>query len=106
MLACTQAKVSLCLHCGLSACARLEGIHWGGGKGVLFLTVVSSAAYFSYFCHVLAQEESEDCALGGCRPLHNFSEQPELPGKQELPEPGRVWAEERLRPARPCAEEN
>uniref|UniRef100_A0A8C6QUZ5 Uncharacterized protein n=2 Tax=Nannospalax galili TaxID=1026970 RepID=A0A8C6QUZ5_NANGA len=39
------------------------------------------------------------------RRLHNPLEHSELPGKQGLPEPGRVRAEE-LQPARPCAEEH
>ncbi|XP_069893767.1 leucine zipper protein 1 [Dipodomys merriami] len=56
--------------------------------------------------HSAGLEEGEDCMLGVCRRAHNSLEQPELPGKQGLPEPGRIRAEERLRPARPCAEEN
>ncbi|XP_048206420.1 leucine zipper protein 1 [Perognathus longimembris pacificus] len=56
--------------------------------------------------HLAGKEEGEDCTLGVCRRAHNSREQPELPGKQGLPEPGRPRPEERLRPARPCAEEN
>ncbi|XP_006883604.1 PREDICTED: leucine zipper protein 1 [Elephantulus edwardii] len=52
------------------------------------------------------EEDSEDCTLGVYRRPHNSLDQPELPVKQGLPDPGWVWAEDRLRPPRPCAEEN
>ncbi|XP_008066502.1 leucine zipper protein 1 [Carlito syrichta] len=48
----------------------------------------------------------EDCTLSVSKRLHNSLERSELPVKQGLPEPGRARAEERLRPTRPCAEEN
>lgn len=74
------------------------------GEGVLFLTLLISTAHF---CYLLAQEEEgEDCTLSVYRQLHNSLDPSELPGKQGLPEPGRVRAEEQLRPTRPCAEEN
>ncbi|KAM4805371.1 leucine zipper protein 1 [Urocitellus parryii] len=56
--------------------------------------------------HSSGMEEGEDCTLTVYRRLHNSLERSELPVKQGLPEPGRVRAEERLRPNRPCAEEN
>ncbi|XP_058409169.1 leucine zipper protein 1 [Diceros bicornis minor] len=56
--------------------------------------------------HSAGMEEGDDCTLSVYRRPHNSLEQSELPAKQGLPEPGRVRAEERLRPARPCAEEN
>ncbi|XP_008846798.1 leucine zipper protein 1 [Nannospalax galili] len=55
--------------------------------------------------HSVSMEEGEDCTVGVSRRLHNPLEHSELPGKQGLPEPGRVRAEE-LQPARPCAEEH
>ncbi|EHB08904.1 Leucine zipper protein 1 [Heterocephalus glaber] len=56
--------------------------------------------------HSAGMEEGEDCALSVHRRLHNSLEQSEWPVKPGLPELGRVRAEERLRPSRPCAEEN
>ncbi|XP_069335627.1 leucine zipper protein 1 isoform X1 [Eulemur rufifrons] len=56
--------------------------------------------------HSAGTEEGEDCTLSVYKRLHNSLEQSELPTKQGLPESGRVRAEERLRPTRPCAEEN
>ncbi|KFO32551.1 leucine zipper protein 1 [Fukomys damarensis] len=56
--------------------------------------------------HSAGMEESEDCTLSVPRRLHNSLEQSELPVKPGLPELVRVRAEERLRPSRPCAEEN
>uniref|UniRef100_A0A8C8YNJ8 Leucine zipper protein 1 n=1 Tax=Prolemur simus TaxID=1328070 RepID=A0A8C8YNJ8_PROSS len=56
--------------------------------------------------HSAGTEEGEDCTLSVYKRLHNSLEQSELPMKQGLPESGRIWAEERLRPTRPCAEEN
>ncbi|XP_057555312.1 leucine zipper protein 1 [Hippopotamus amphibius kiboko] len=56
--------------------------------------------------HLAAMEEGDDCTLSVYRRLHNSLERSELSAKQGLPEPGRARAEERLRPARPCAEEN
>ncbi|KAM6173711.1 leucine zipper protein 1 isoform 1-T1 [Erethizon dorsatum] len=56
--------------------------------------------------HSAGMEESEDCTLSVHRRLHNSSERSEPPVKPGLPELGRVRAEERLRPSRPCAEEN
>ncbi|KAK2106150.1 Leucine zipper protein 1 [Saguinus oedipus] len=52
------------------------------------------------------EEEGEDCTLSVCKQLHNSLDPSDLPVKQGPPEPGRVRAEERLRPTRPCAEEN
>nr|XP_044625905.1 leucine zipper protein 1 isoform X3 [Equus asinus] len=52
------------------------------------------------------EEEGDDYTLSACRRLHNSLERSELPAKQGLPEPGQGRAEERLRPTRPCAEEN
>lgn len=69
----------------------------------LLLTVLSS---ISHFCHLLAQEEGDDCTLSVYRRPHSSMERPELPVKQGLSEPGQVQAEERSRPTRPCAEEN
>ncbi|XP_004637671.1 leucine zipper protein 1 [Octodon degus] len=56
--------------------------------------------------HSTATEESEDCTLSVHRRLHNSLERSEPPAKPGLPELGRIRAEERLRPTRPCAEEN
>ncbi|XP_055978642.1 leucine zipper protein 1 [Sorex fumeus] len=56
--------------------------------------------------HSAGLEEGEDCTLSIYKRLHNSLERSELPAKQGLPELGRVRAEERLRPSRPCAEEN
>lgn len=56
--------------------------------------------------HTANLEEGEDCTFSVYRRLHNSLDRSELPGKQGLLEPGRVRAEERLRPSRPCAEEN
>ncbi|XP_007528794.1 leucine zipper protein 1 isoform X1 [Erinaceus europaeus] len=56
--------------------------------------------------HSSGMEKSEDCALSMYRRLHNSLERSGLPAKQGLPELGRGRAEERLRPSRPCAEEN
>lgn len=55
--------------------------------------------------HSAGLEESEDCTLNIHRQLHSL-ERSELPLKPGLPELGRVRAEERLRPGRPCAEED
>lgn len=55
---------------------------------------------------LLAQEEGDDCTLSVYRRLHNSLERSELSMMQGLPEPGRVRAEQRLRPTRPCAEDN
>lgn len=59
-----------------------------------------------YLCYSLAQEEGEDSTSVISRRVHSALEHSELPGKQGLPEPERVWAEERLQPARPYAEED
>ena len=56
--------------------------------------------------HSAGTEEGDDCTLGVYRRLHNSLERSELSAKQGLPEPGRAQGEERLRPSRPCAEEN
>ncbi|XP_037354324.1 leucine zipper protein 1 [Talpa occidentalis] len=56
--------------------------------------------------HSAGAEEGEDCAPGVCRRSHNSLDQPDLPARQGLPEPGRARAEEWSRPSRPCAEEN
>ena len=74
-----------------------------GSEGVLLFTVLFSAADF---CHLLAQEEGDDCTLSVYRRLQNSLERSELSAKPGLPEPGRSRAEERLRPNRPCAEED
>ena len=55
---------------------------------------------------LLAQEEGDDCTLSVYRRLHNSLERSELSMKQGPLEPGRTRAEERLRPTRPCAEDN
>lgn len=80
--------------------ARLED-HWGR-EGVFFLVIVFLHSLLLF----LAQEEGDDCILGVHRRLHNSLERSELPAKQGLPESGRARAEERFRPARPCAEDN
>ncbi|XP_043765115.1 leucine zipper protein 1 isoform X3 [Cervus elaphus] len=51
-------------------------------------------------------EEGDDCTLSVYRRLHNSLERSELSVKQGPTEPGRTRAEERLRPTRPCAEDN
>ncbi|KAM6217570.1 leucine zipper protein 1 [Rhynchocyon petersi] len=56
--------------------------------------------------HSVDLEDSEDCTLNVSRRLHNSLERSELPAKQGLPDPGRVRADDHLRPPRPCAEEN
>ncbi|XP_030731216.1 leucine zipper protein 1 [Globicephala melas] len=56
--------------------------------------------------HLAGMEEGDDCTLSVYRRLHNSLERSELSAKPGLPEPGRPRAEERLRPNRPCAEEN
>lgn len=63
---------------------------------------VASAAWN----HSAGLEEGEESALSMYRRLHSSLEQSGLPMKQGLPEPGRGRAEDRLRPSRPCAEEN
>ncbi|XP_004705421.1 leucine zipper protein 1 [Echinops telfairi] len=55
--------------------------------------------------HTASLDDGEDCTLSVYRRLHNSLERSELPAKQGLTEPGRARAEERARPARPCAEE-
>ncbi|XP_043301481.1 leucine zipper protein 1 isoform X2 [Cervus canadensis] len=50
--------------------------------------------------------EGDDCTLSVYRRLHNSLERSELSVKQGPTEPGRTRAEERLRPTRPCAEDN
>ncbi|XP_055466869.1 leucine zipper protein 1 [Psammomys obesus] len=56
--------------------------------------------------HSASMEEGEDGTFVISRRVHNALEHSELPGKQVLPEPERVWTEERLQPARPYAEED
>ncbi|XDB47299.1 hypothetical protein AB1E18_000896 [Capra hircus] len=56
--------------------------------------------------HSAGTEEGDDCTLSVYRRLHNSLERSELSMMQGLPEPGRVRAEQRLRPTRPCAEDN
>lgn len=68
----------------------------------LSLAVVPHSSLLSF----LAQEEGDDCALSAHRRPHNSLERCELPVKPGPSEPGRARAEERLRPARPCAEDN
>ncbi|KAM5247046.1 leucine zipper protein 1 [Ctenodactylus gundi] len=53
--------------------------------------------------HSAGMEEDEDYTLSVYTQLHNSMEQSDLPGSLEL---RRGQAEERLRPSRPCAEEN
>ncbi|XP_077007012.1 leucine zipper protein 1 [Tamandua tetradactyla] len=67
---------------------------------------VGDAVTAAAWIHSAGLEEGEDCTLSVYRRQHNSLDRPELPAKQGLPEPGRVRAEERLRPARPCADEN
>lgn len=56
--------------------------------------------------HSASVEEGEDSTFVTSRRIHNPLEHSELPGKQGLPEPERVWTEERLHPAKPYAEED
>ncbi|XP_043301484.1 leucine zipper protein 1 isoform X5 [Cervus canadensis] len=56
--------------------------------------------------HSVSMEEGDDCTLSVYRRLHNSLERSELSVKQGPTEPGRTRAEERLRPTRPCAEDN
>ncbi|XP_031234959.1 leucine zipper protein 1 isoform X1 [Mastomys coucha] len=56
--------------------------------------------------HSASVEEGEDGIFVISRRVHNPLEPSELPGKQGLPEPERVWTEERLHPAKPYAEED
>lgn len=56
--------------------------------------------------HSSSVEEGEDSTFVTSRRIHNPLEHSEPPGKQGLPEPERVWTEERLHPARPYAEED
>lgn len=67
---------------------------------------VGDAVTAAAWNHLAGMEEGDDCALSVYRQPHNSLEPSELPVKQGLSEPGRVQAEERLRPPRPCAEEN
>lgn len=67
---------------------------------------VGDAATAAAWNHSTGAEEGDDCTLGVHRRLHNSLERSELPAKQGPLEPGRARAEERLRPARPCAEDN
>lgn len=66
----------------------------------------STSSSTAHFCYSLVQEEGDDCTLSVYRRPHNPLGRSELPGKQGLPEAGQGQAEERLRPVRPCAEEN
>lgn len=75
---------------------------WGRERAVLLPAAILHSSLLSF----LAQEEGDDCTLGVHRRLHNSLERSELPAKQGPLEPGRARAEERLRPARPCAEDN
>ncbi|XP_052033745.1 leucine zipper protein 1 [Apodemus sylvaticus] len=56
--------------------------------------------------HSSSLEEGEDGTFVISRRIHNPLEPSELPGKQGLPEPERVWTEEQLHPAKPYAEED
>lgn len=56
--------------------------------------------------HSSSAEEGEDGTFVISRRIHTPLEHSELPGKQGLPEPERVWTEERLHSARPYAEED
>lgn len=70
---------------------------------------VGDAVTATSWNYLAGTEEGDDCTLSVYRRPHNSLEQselPELPVQQGRSEPGRVKAEERLRPTRPCAEEN
>lgn len=99
--ACQPAVGSEELCCGpvLSLPVRLESTM--GGESSLLAVSPPTA----HLCHLLAQEEGDDCTLGVHRRPHSALERSDLPVKQGL-EAGRVRPEERLRPSRPCAEEN
>lgn len=73
------------------------------GEGASLLPVLCSSLFT---CYSLAQEEGEDGTFVISRRIQNPLEPSELPGKQGLPEPERVWTEERLHPAKPYAEED
>ncbi|XP_026372875.1 leucine zipper protein 1 isoform X1 [Ursus maritimus] len=67
---------------------------------------VGDTATTAAWNHSAGTEEGDDCALSAHRRPHNSLERCELPAKPGPSEPGRARAEERLRPARPCAEDN
>lgn len=66
---------------------------------------VGDAVTAAAWNHSADTEEGDDCTLGVHRRPHSALERSDLPVKQGL-EAGRVRPEERLRPSRPCAEEN
>ncbi|XP_066231489.1 leucine zipper protein 1 [Saccopteryx leptura] len=67
---------------------------------------VGDAVTAAAWNHFAGMEEGDDYTLSVYRRMHNSLERAEAPVKQGPSEPGRAHAEERLRPARPCAEEN
>lgn len=67
---------------------------------------VGDAAAAAAWNHSADTEEGDDCTLSVYRRPHNALGRSDPPTKQGLSEAGRVRAEERLRPSRPCAEEN
>lgn len=67
---------------------------------------VGDAATGAAWNHTAGAEDGDDCSPGVHRRPHNPLERCELPAKPGPPESGRARAEERLRPARPCAEDN
>lgn len=67
---------------------------------------VGDAVTAAAWNHLTGMEEGDDCTLSVYRRMHNSLERAEVPARQGQPEPGRAHAEERLRPGRPCAEEN
>ncbi|KAM5322380.1 leucine zipper protein 1 isoform 1-T12 [Glossophaga mutica] len=67
---------------------------------------VGDAVTAAAWNHSAGTEGDDDCTHGVYRRLHNSLDHSELPVKQGLAEPGQTQAEERIRPPRPCAEEN
>lgn len=94
-----EKKKSLQLLCNVVSIPGGRAYQSGGDP-------VPSLQLTFYLCYSLAQEEGEDSTSVISKRVHSALEHSELPGKQGLPEPERVWAEERLQPARPYAEED
>ncbi|XP_032719601.1 LOW QUALITY PROTEIN: leucine zipper protein 1 [Lontra canadensis] len=67
---------------------------------------VGDAAAGAAWNHAAGAEDGDGCTPGVHRRPHNPLERCELPAKPGPSESGRARAEERLRPARPCAEDN
>ncbi|XP_045714443.1 leucine zipper protein 1 [Phyllostomus hastatus] len=67
---------------------------------------VGDAVTAAAWNHLAGTEEDDDCTHGVHRRLHNSLERSDLPVKPGPAEPGQAQAEERRRPARPCAEDN